>query len=186
MKKTSIIYLFFLFLIFLENNLFAEGKLPSVMYPASEKIDTNNCFPTSRSLNNSDYSHLKTTNKVLHLYGGENFDFYLGELNTNSFQANSIWNAYGTYGNKFSESSIWNKFCSYGGSLNTNSPFNSYCSNPPAIFDIDGNFYGYLTISQNRSYRSKLYIADIICKNWEKACDDLQKVYNLVSNYIYY
>jgi len=40
------------------------------------------------------------TGQVLHIYGGSNHDVYLGCMNCNKFDSNSIWNQFGTYGNK--------------------------------------------------------------------------------------
>jgi hypothetical protein len=39
--------------------------------------------------------------KTLHLYGGADHDQYLGCLNCSNYDANSIWNSYGKYGNSY-------------------------------------------------------------------------------------
>ena len=36
--------------------------------------------------------------QVLYIYGGEGHDVYLGKLNANEYDSESIWNEYGTYG----------------------------------------------------------------------------------------
>lgn len=69
--------------------------------------------------------------QTLHIYGGQNQDEYLGCLNCNNYDKNSIWNEYGTYGSEY----------------NSNSPWNSYGSNPPVIVDKDGEFYVYFTVN---------------------------------------
>ena len=51
---------------------------------------------------------LKSYSQTLHLYGGKNNDEYLGCLNCDKFNSNSIWNAFGNYGSKFNSNSIWN------------------------------------------------------------------------------
>ncbi len=49
---------------------------------------------------------------------------YLGNLNQNQFDPNSISNSFGRYGNKFSPDSVNNKFGRYG------NPFSPQYSNP--------------------------------------------------------
>ena len=49
---------------------------------------------------------------------------YLGNLNSNKFDPNSISNSFGRYGNKFSPDSVNNKFGRYG------NPFSPQYSNP--------------------------------------------------------
>ena len=44
--------------------------------------------------------------QTLHLYGGKNHDVYLGCLNCDAYNSNSIWNEYGTYGSKYNSNSI--------------------------------------------------------------------------------
>ncbi len=70
--------------------------------------------------------------KALHLYGGSNNDVYLGCLNCNSLNSNSIWNSLGTYGSYLNSNSIWNELGTYGGELSMYSPFNSLSNNPPS------------------------------------------------------
>lgn len=56
----------------------------------------------------------------------------LGKI-TSSYDGSSIFNEYGTYGNKYSGSSIWNTYGTYGNKYNSMSPFNSYSATPPVI-----------------------------------------------------
>ncbi len=51
-----------------------------------------------------------TFGPTLHLYGGQNHDEYLGCLNCDSYDKNSIWNEYGTYGNEYNSYSPWNEY----------------------------------------------------------------------------
>ena len=67
----------------------------------------------------------------LHLYSNDG-SVYLGKLVTNTYDKNSIWNEYGTYGSDYSSESA----------------FNEYALKPPIIVDNDGNFFGYLTANQ--------------------------------------
>lgn len=85
--------------------------------------------------------------QVLHLYGGKNNDVYLGCLNCNNYDSDSIWNEYGTYGSSYNTNSIWNEYGTYGNEYNSYSPWNSYGSDPPVVVDKEGNFYGYFTVN---------------------------------------
>jgi hypothetical protein len=69
---------------------------------------------------------------------------FLGNINNNPFDSDSLANSFGTYGNPFSSLSIWNQFATYGNPFSSYSPYNSFTSTPPEIY-IDGLFYGYLT-----------------------------------------
>lgn len=60
--------------------------------------------------------------QTLHLYGGPNHDVYLGCLNCNNYDSNSIWNTYGNYGSVYNSNSIWNKYGTYGSEYNSYSP----------------------------------------------------------------
>lgn len=109
--------------------------------------------------------------KTLHLYGGQSHDVYLGCLNCNDIEQNSIWNDIGSYGSNISSTSIWNSIGTYGSDISSYSPFNSLASYPPVIVDKDGNFYGYLTANELNSKRADFKLALIICKYYK----DIQK-----------
>lgn len=68
--------------------------------------------------------------QTLHLFGGKNHDVYLGCLNCNDYDANSIWNEYGKYGNSYSSYSIWNEYGIYGNEYSPYCPWNEYGSYP--------------------------------------------------------
>jgi len=53
---------------------------------------------------------------------------YLGNLNDNKFDPNSISNEFGRYGNKFSPDSVNNKFGQYGNPISPDSINNPYGS----------------------------------------------------------
>lgn len=61
---------------------------------------------------------------------------YLGSISS-EYDANSIFNEYGTYGSEYSVKSIWNKYGAYGGEYSSLSPFNSYTSTPPLLIKDD-------------------------------------------------
>jgi hypothetical protein len=73
---------------------------------------------------------------------------YLGKLTTNEFDADSIYNQFGTYGNKFSSTSIWNEFGVYGNQFSSYSPFNQFTTTPPIIIDGNGNMVGRLSVNK--------------------------------------
>ena len=77
---------------------------------------------------------------------------YLGKI-TNSFDSDSIFNDFGTYGSEFSSNSIWNEFSTFGNEFNTYSPFNEFSSSPPMIIK-DKKLIGYL--SSNKSIQSSV------------------------------
>lgn len=71
---------------------------------------------------------------------------YLGELSTNRFASDSIYNEFGTYGSEYSSKSIWNEYGTYGSPYSNKSAFNSYAYDPPMIYS--GSAYmGRLTIN---------------------------------------
>ncbi|WP_312296585.1 hypothetical protein [Chryseobacterium sp.] len=111
--------------------------------------------------------------QTLHLYGGADQDQYLGCLNCDNFDKNSIWNKFSDYGNVYSSKSIWNTYGNYGSSYSTYSPWNAYASYPPAIVDQDGNFFGFLTLNPYKSERSELELAMILCKHHEEIKSDV-------------
>ncbi len=69
---------------------------------------------------------------------------FLGVINDNPFDTDSIANQFGTYGSPFSSLSIWNEFGTYGSNFAVLSPFNDFTATPPQIYE--GNvFIAYLT-----------------------------------------
>ena len=70
---------------------------------------------------------------------------FLGNLDLNPFDYNSIFDQFGDYGNLFSATSIWNQFGEYGNPYSAYSPFNAASSTPPWIVDANLNVGGRLT-----------------------------------------
>ncbi len=69
---------------------------------------------------------------------------FLGVINDNAFDSDSIANDFGTYGSTFGSFSIWNEFGTYGSAFGPLSPWNDFATNPPLIFE--GEFFvAYLT-----------------------------------------
>ena len=100
--------------------------------------------------------------QMLLIYGGSDHDVFLGKLNADSYDSESIWNEYGTYGSKYSSKSIWNE----------------YASTPPVVVDSRGNFYGYLTANEFISQRYSSRLVDFICRHYKQIRDDLSSWYN--------
>lgn len=100
--------------------------------------------------------------QTLYIFGGEEHDVYLGKLNANEYDLESIWNEYGTYGSKYSQYSSFNRYANY----------------PPVIVDINGNFYGYLTVNKYKNNRAEFDIVNAIYKFYEYIRDDVSKWYS--------
>ncbi|HNX29711.1 MAG TPA: stalk domain-containing protein [Syntrophomonadaceae bacterium] len=90
---------------------------------------------------------------------------FLGELTSNEFASDSIFNSFGTYGNEFSSKSIWNEFGRYGGEFSIYSPFNEFSLHPPMIIDGNGNIIGYLTVNEFKVGAISPYIIKQLLKD---------------------
>ena len=66
---------------------------------------------------------------------------YLGNLNSNPFDPNSVSNEFGRYGSEFSQDSINNEFGPYGSPFGEHSVNNPYSTGPAIIHP--GNGYGW-------------------------------------------
>lgn len=73
---------------------------------------------------------------------------YIGNLNTNRYESNSINNPYGSYGSKYSSDSVNNRYGTYGSPYSSKSATNPYASDAPKLYDQNGNYRGKL--SSNR------------------------------------
>lgn len=100
--------------------------------------------------------------QTLLIYGGSDHDVFLGKLNADCYDSESIWNEYGTYGSEYSSYSPWNE----------------YASTPPVVVDSRGNFYGYLTANEFISQRYSSRLVDFICHHYKQIRDDLSSWYN--------
>lgn len=118
--------------------------------------------------------------QTLHLYGGKNHDVYLGCLNCDEYNSDSIWNTYGTYGSKYNTNSIWNAYGTYGSKYNSYSPWNAYSSDPPVVVDKNGKFYGYFTVNAYKEKRAEFDLALTIYKYYDLIMDDVSKWYDKI------
>ena len=113
--------------------------------------------------------------KALNIFGGKDRDVYLGCLNCDSHNSNSIWNQYGTFGSKYNAKSIWNNYGNYGSGYSNISPFNSYASDPPVIVDDNGAFYGYFTLNKYHNNRADFDLVLTIYEYYDLIRDDVSK-----------
>ncbi len=116
--------------------------------------------------------------QALQLFGGRNHDVYLGCLNCNKFDKNSIWNSFGNYGSTFGQNSIWNEFGNFGSNFSANSPWNSYSTTPPVVVDDNGNFYGYFTVNAFQNNRADFGLALTIYKYHDNIKKDVSGWYD--------
>jgi hypothetical protein len=59
---------------------------------------------------------------------------YLGNLNKNKYDPNSVSNPYGRYGSKYSADSINNPYGTYGSKYSNKSANNPYATDAPRIY----------------------------------------------------
>lgn len=79
------------------------------------------------------------------IFGGENYDVYLGCLTCTQYHDESVWNENGAYGTKYNNLSIWSEFSDFGNEFSHLSPWNEFATKPPKLFNDKGVFCGYFT-----------------------------------------
>lgn len=77
---------------------------------------------------------------------------FLGSLNPNRLDVNSIFNRYGKYGNRYSELSIFNRYSNYGSRYSAYSPYHPTTRTPPEIIS-GGRRIAYLTVNTSMAPR---------------------------------
>ena len=87
------------------------------------------------------------------VYGGDQYQDFLGCLNCAPYMHISLWNNHGPYGARLSPRSIWSDFFEFGHDKSQLSPWNPYAAKPPVVIDAKGQFYGYLTANHSISPR---------------------------------
>lgn len=125
-------------------------------------------------------SPISNSAQALHLFGGSDGDEYMGCLNCSSYDSNSIWNEYGTYGSSYNSESIWNEYGTFGSEYSAYSPWNAYSSEPPGVYDSDGGFYGYLTVNEYMHDRADFDLAELVCEYHELIREDVDGWYNKI------
>ncbi|MEN9547702.1 MAG: hypothetical protein RIR12_293 [Bacteroidota bacterium] len=126
------------------------------------------------------YSNFSIAQKALHIYGGQSHEVYLGCINCDDYNTNSVWNEYSKYGNNYNVISIWNEYGTYGNEYSQFSPWNEYGSYPPVIVDKEGNFYGYFTINEYKAKRWESKLALTIYKYYEEIMEDVSAWYEKI------
>jgi hypothetical protein len=91
----------------------------------------------------------------LMVFGGQGHKQYLGCLNCSSYANDSLFNQFGTHGNKFASDSLLNSFGQFGSRFSSYSACNPFASDPPVIVDQNGNFYGRLTVNEYHHQRTR-------------------------------
>lgn len=72
---------------------------------------------------------------------------YLGQFSLNKNRVDSVSNPYGKFGSEYSTYSINNQSGEYGSVLSNKSATNPNATNPPKLYDRNGNFRGNLSTS---------------------------------------
>ncbi len=149
-----------------------------------QRRDAERVYNNQKSNNTSTQSNYterkrayQTPLKQILIFGGEKGDVFLGCLNCDKFDSNSIWNTTGYYGSKFNKYSIWNKFDDFGGEYGEHSPFNHYSLTPPQLKDSEGNFYGYFTANTSLPTRANSDGVKEFLNKWKIFYDDIPGAY---------
>lgn len=123
---------------FLESlaSLVSAGHIPPETAGELLAKISNRTFSETLSTDNILGSQLKTPSGV-----------FLGNVNRNKFDSDSLVNPYGQYGNRYSVESIFNQYSQYGSPYGTESPYNKFSTTPP-MFVKGGETLGYLTVNQ--------------------------------------
>jgi hypothetical protein len=114
----------------------------------------------------------------IHIYNNFEKQTYLGCLTCTKYDANSVWNEYGTYGSKYQSLSIWNRYGVYGSEYNPQSPWNKYSTYPPVLIDMNGRFVGYFTTNTYLQGRTRNKFALWVLDNYEYIMDNYSAVVN--------
>jgi hypothetical protein len=116
--------------------LLSSGHVPPET--AAELLATigNRSFAETLSTDNLLDSQLRTPSGV-----------FLGNVNRNRFDNESLSNQYGPFGNRYGPESIFNQYSQYGSPYGSESPYNKFSTTPP-IFVKGGESLGYLTVNQ--------------------------------------
>jgi len=72
---------------------------------------------------------------------------FLGNINKNKYDRDSILNKYGPYGSKYSQTSIFNPYSQYGSKYGSYSINNPYCNTPPMLV-VKGSFAGHVSVNR--------------------------------------
>lgn len=96
---------------------------------------------------NSSISPPVTTSKEMPKLYSNDGKVFLGNLTTDKYDSDSIYNTYGDYGSKYASKSIWNEYGNYGSQYSNTSAFDDYATKPPVII-LNGKIIGYITTNK--------------------------------------
>lgn len=120
------------------------------------------------------------SSQELLVYGGEQLNVFLGVLDAHPRDEESVWSRHGKYGSgTFNDTAIWSSFSKYGGRFGDYSPFNRNARFPPALFDCDGKFLGYLTVNERFPKRTRVRVGLVVLAYWETIRQDVPAFYDL-------
>lgn len=101
-------------------------------------------------LENKEIKNIVEAGEVpLLLYGNTQLNQFLGCINCSPRFNISIWNMKGPYGSNRGDFSMWNTHFEFGNVQSKVCPWNRFASNPPAVVDPSGRFYGFLTTNNS-------------------------------------
>lgn len=98
----------------------------------------------------------------LYIFGGTQYDVYLGKFNAPPTDPASIWNENGLYGNKNNPDCIWNVTGTYGNPKSKLSPWNPKTANVPFLLTDEMKDRGTFSIYSTN------YAAQFICENYKE------------------
>ncbi len=128
-------------------NQYVPNRIPTEAFLYTLKNDINALL--SGQLVQSETEARQLKNESFIVAGDGKF---LGKLNPNRFDTESIFNQFGPYGSQFSQTSIFNKFSTYGSQFSPLSPYNMFSTNPPKVY-VRGKFVAHLTVNRMLSPR---------------------------------
>lgn len=99
------------------------------------------------TIGNRNFAETLSTDKLLDSQLKTPSGVFLGNVNRNRFDNNSLSNQYGPFGSRYGAESIFNKYSQYGSPYGSESPYNKFSTSPP-IFVKGGESLGYLTVNQ--------------------------------------
>ncbi|MEX5576215.1 hypothetical protein [Pseudophaeobacter sp. A-200-2] len=122
-------------------NSFIPNRIPVEAFLFSLRNDIHGLLQGNVSRSDTN-SHARSGEAFIQAADGT----FLGNLNPNKYDTNSIFNKYGEYGNKFSSLSIFNKYSQYGGRFSEFSPYNPSSNRPPEIL-VGNKRVAFLTVN---------------------------------------
>jgi len=125
----------------------------------------------------------------LYLYGGHDHLRYLGCLNCDITDEDSIWNKEGEYGSTTGYFSIWNKEGQYGAKHRNYSPWKKISGAPPYILNKKRKFYGVFTADRFSKNRCRiewiiwiLEHEDYVRENFDEMASEIDEANKEASN----